>query len=624
MRTYSSKRVGVSLKRVVSRSMLIAAAVGGGWAAPAFAFRIDLGDPDLDVRLDNTIRYTAGVRTGSIDSRIADDPNFDEGEYKFKGGDLVTSRLDLVTDLDISYQRVFGVRFGAASWYDPAYSRTVKTNPGNYSSHFGSAAALGCAGAATDPPYCYTSVPYSELGSYEDNRYSSYTSHFSRGPGVDLLDAFAFGSFDIGDSTLSLRAGQHTLYWGEGLYFAYQGIAYSQSPIDGLKASTNPGIQAKETFLPIPQISAELNLTDQVQIGAYYDLAWKPNRLPEGGTFLGSADFLFNGPDRLFTGTVVPPTVACAGYYSATNSALIPTCFAGAAAGFPATPVFFTRIGADEPDGQNFGVKLRYRPTWLNDSATLGLYYRKFDETQPYSAPQILNPTTAGTYNLVYAEGTQLWGLSYTDTVGVVSVAGEASYRKRTALSNGVPAGGTSGITADGKGPRGDMLFASVNAVYLLPNTFISPTGTLTAEAAYARVLKVTDHPELYKAEGYDGCPTDDKWDGCATRDSVAAVISATPQWPNAFPSLDLSAPITVQHGIYGNGAGLGGSYQGTTSLAVGIQGLYRQVYDVKLQYNLSRAHTQGVGADGYYTGGNGAYMYNDRDWISLVFKTSF
>ncbi|MNC67341.1 hypothetical protein D3C75_1178300 [compost metagenome] len=51
------------------------------------------------------------------------------------------------------------------------------------------------------------------------------------------------------------------------------------------------------------------------------------------------------------------------------------------------------------------------------------------------------------------------------------------------------------------------------------------------------------------------------------------------------------------------------------------------QKYNVTLAYNGYHAHTSGktsLGGNDFYAGGNGAWMYNDKDWLSLTFSTSF
>ena len=63
-------------------------------AAPAQAMEFDTGNPDLEVRWDNTIRYNLGTRTGEQNqSYIGNNPAFDEGEFRFDKGDVVANRL---------------------------------------------------------------------------------------------------------------------------------------------------------------------------------------------------------------------------------------------------------------------------------------------------------------------------------------------------------------------------------------------------------------------------------------------------------------------------------------------------------------------------------------------------
>ena len=50
-----------------------------------------------------------------------------------------------------------------------------------------------------------------------------------------------------------------------------------------------------------------------------------------------------------------------------------------------------------------------------------------------------------------------------------------------------------------------------------------------------------------------------DKSDGCATKDVLLMQVSFTPQWLQAFPGVDLSAPMSLGYGLHGNGATLGG-----------------------------------------------------------------
>ncbi len=74
------------------------------FAANASAFEITTGDPDLQVRWDNTVRYNLGVRAQSQDSKILGNTNFDDGDRNFSNGSIVTNRVDLLSEFDLRLQ----------------------------------------------------------------------------------------------------------------------------------------------------------------------------------------------------------------------------------------------------------------------------------------------------------------------------------------------------------------------------------------------------------------------------------------------------------------------------------------------------------------------------------------
>ena len=62
-----------------------------------------------------------------------------------------------------------------------------------------------------------------------------------------------------------------------------------------MKAVTSPGIETKEVFLPIGQISARAQVTDNLTLAGQYFYEWDNTRFPYGGTYFGAADMLFEG-----------------------------------------------------------------------------------------------------------------------------------------------------------------------------------------------------------------------------------------------------------------------------------------------------------------------------------------
>src|SRR5256885_2049766 len=127
-------------RRALSRQRLRSVAVGTSLVAAAscsLAAPIDVGNPDIELRWDNTVKYTAAVRAKSQSATLI---NFvpppadggagpaaltgDDGDRNFKNGGLTSNRLDLLSELDLVYRKNYGLRVSAAAWYDSVYNRS--------------------------------------------------------------------------------------------------------------------------------------------------------------------------------------------------------------------------------------------------------------------------------------------------------------------------------------------------------------------------------------------------------------------------------------------------------------------------------------------------------------------
>ncbi|EOE0844576.1 TPA: DUF1302 domain-containing protein [Pseudomonas aeruginosa] len=553
-------------RKTVSLSALAVAVMGCAGGATAASF--DVGNPDVRLRWDNTLRYNLGVRMEGQDSKIMNNPNYDESDGKFDKGDIVTNRLDLLSELDLSYRNDFGARVSAALWYDHAYRDT------DVDSHI--------RGFAT---------------SYRNDRYSSEAKRYVHGPSGEILDAFVWTNFSLGATPVNLKAGRHTNYWGEGLLFGAHSVAYSQAPLDGMKAVTSPGIETKEVFLPIGQVSAKAQVTDNLTLAGQYFYEWDNSRFPYGGTYFGAADMLFEGTHRL------------------------PALPAGVHPAFPDGVNLNRTTSKRGRDGENWGVMAKLNVEAIE--TTLGAYYREFDDYQPWLAPQV--DSVGGSYRLVYPRDVKLYGLSFSRAIATAAVGAELSYRKGGALN----ATGVSLI--DNEGPRGDTLHAVVNAVYGVPRNFIADNATLVAELAYSRLQKVTEHKELFKGEGYNCVDVQtggrgDKSDGCSTKDYWAVAVNYTPQYVEILPSWTLEVPLTINYGLKGNAASAGGGSEGALSWSVGAKMIYRQEHEFSLRY--ADVSAQEKNSRNIYgermVNGNGNVGGTDRGWLAFTYKTSF
>src|SRR3546814_8153191 len=86
----------------------------------------------------------------------------------------------------------------------------------------------------------------------------------------------------------------------------------------------------------------------------------------------------------------------------------------------------------------------------------------------------------------------------------------------------------------------------------------------------------------LFNAKGYASCAGKDKWDGCSTKQAVAAGLNFTPTWYQVLPSVDLLLPVSLSSGLYGNSAVLLGGNQAAGNYSVGIGADIRQAYRVE------------------------------------------
>lgn len=551
----------VRLTKLVPPSWVVAGVLASITSIQASAVTLDLGNPDWEARWDNTMRYNVGMRMEGRDPKIANDIGLQNSDYSFNRGDLVTNRFDLISEFDLIYQNRMGMRVSGNGWYDASYDGRVGYNPGQSPS----------------------GLPYSNIGSYEGNRYSNYTRRYYEGPSGELLDAFVFYQFDAGDIPVNVKAGRHNIYWGESLFNAVNGIAYSQGAMSLAKATANPGTEAKELYLPLSQISTQLGLTDTLALQAQYYFDWEASRYAEGGTYLGASDYLLNGPDRLFLRNVTG-----------------------------VGPIFAQHIDAREGKKQgDWGINLRWTPMAL-DGTTLGIYYRQFDEKLPWL---LINTSNASnlTYRESYARDTRLLGLSMATSVYGLAIGSELVYRHNTAFNS------TSVISGD-EGARGDTLHALVNVVGTVNKTPLFDALNWSSELVWSQWLKVTSNDQYFKREGSSACEGG-TWDGCVTRSFTGLQLSATPAWYSVMPGVDLSFPINFSIGVKGNSAVLAGGNQGSGSYSFGPSLMIQQRYQVDLKYidYLARYKNNGT----TITAMNGA-MLQDRGWLALTFKTTY
>jgi hypothetical protein len=157
----------------------LAALTLGMLGSTANAFEFDSGNPDLRVRWDNSLKYSAASRVkGHPDKLTQGQPstNLDDGVRNFGKG-LISSCLDLLPEFDITYQNI-GSRVSGAAGYDDAYNKETDNN-------------------APD-----------RVNNLSGDHFTNDTRDL-HGRNAEVLDAFIFGKREIADSAISGRLGQY-------------------------------------------------------------------------------------------------------------------------------------------------------------------------------------------------------------------------------------------------------------------------------------------------------------------------------------------------------------------------------------------------------------------------------
>jgi hypothetical protein len=221
--------------------------------------------------------------------------NTDSATLNYEEGDRFSTPLKLVTDLELR-KGEFGGLVRVKGWYDQALENE-KVRYGHQNNDYnGGRGGLNsrspllpynpCPGATQvigGQPYCAPGTwPTAKLS---DNGFEDLQK-FS---GVYLLDAYAYGSFDIGDTDLQLRIGRQVVNWGESVFI--QGINQI-NPVD-VTALRRPGTEIKEVLLPVLMAYANWGF-NLGSLEAFYQFQWDNTPIDSCGMYWGPAEGLIS------------------------------------------------------------------------------------------------------------------------------------------------------------------------------------------------------------------------------------------------------------------------------------------------------------------------------------------
>lgn len=531
----------------------------------AHAFQFDTANPDLRIRLDTNVKYNAAWRVQDQKDRLISDITLDDGDRNFDKGSMINNRIDLFSEFDVNY-RGMGVRVSGAAWYDRVYNRkNDHDNPDSANN---------------------LSVAYNEF---------TKETRDLHGRDAELRDAFVYSDFSLTDDVWGVvRVGQHSLLYGESLFFGSNGIAGGMMPINAIQALSAPNSQFKELVLPVKQISGDLQLTPALSLGAYYQFEWERTRIPAAGSYFSPADLLDGGGERILAA--------------------------------PGVSLYRTKDIEARDSGQ-WGFQLRYRADSIDTD--FGLYAINYHDknfqvqTRPFAGPPqpgVADDIVVGEHMLVFPEDVRAYGFSATTGIGDANVAFEGSIRRNAPLVS-LTVNDVTGDHDNDSNPLyavGNTAHAQVSMIQIMPQSRFWDTAALMGEVAWNRTLSVTKNREWM--------------DPNSTRDATAMRVVFTPTYFQVFDGIDLSVPMGVSYGIDGRSSAVGGFSQAKGGgFNIGLSAEYLKRVTVALSYNGFYGPTARTSSPEYVpaidsTTGVKSYKQTngDRDFISLNASYTF
>ncbi len=313
----------------------------------------DLSSGEVEASFDTTLSYGVTIRAQQPDTDLTEGlsaVNRNDGASNYRRG-IVSNAAKFTSDLDLGY-RNFGLFLRATGFFDAE----------------------------------------NENGSRARTPLSSEAKK-AAGKDIDLLDAYVTGSFDAGDAAIDLRVGKHVLNWGEST-FIQSGIN-AINPFDVSKLRV-PGAELREALVPVPLVSAAVELPWNLSLEGFYQLDWQKTVIDPVGTYFSVTDYVGPGAKK----AVIPVDASigdrghgfgprsadtCPSFSTLTDAI---NCDLGTAL-LPAQPVFdpaFLNVSrakdGEPPDSGQWGVAMRFLAEELNNTE-FGFYFMNYHSRLP-------------------------------------------------------------------------------------------------------------------------------------------------------------------------------------------------------------------------------------------------
>ncbi|MGE8304259.1 MAG: DUF1302 domain-containing protein [Pseudomonas kermanshahensis] len=378
----------------------LAVSLASTLASPAFAVSFNIGE--IEGQFDSSLSVGASWSTASPNKNLIGVNNggkglsqtSDDGHLNFKRGETFSKIFKGIHDLELKYGDT-GVFVRGKYWYDFELK--------------------------------------DESRQFKDIS-DSNRKEGAKSSGAELLDAFVYHNYSIGDMPGSVRLGKQVVSWGESTFIG--GGINSINPID-VSAFRRPGAEIKEGLIPVNMFYISQSLTDNLSAEAFYQLEWDQTVVDNCGTFFSQPDIIADGcTDNLrvlsSSRTMTPAQIAgLANFGVDVNEEGIKVA---------------RGPDRDARDSGQFGVALRYMFEPLNTE--FGAYAMNYHSRAPifsatgasaqaYAIAGMVDPRTGAAivagnskYFVEYPEDIRLYGLSFSTTLPTGTAwSGEISYR---------------------------------------------------------------------------------------------------------------------------------------------------------------------------------------------------
>jgi hypothetical protein len=594
----------------------LALAIALGTIAPAHAVNFNIGE--IEGQLDSSISVGASWSMRGADPDLVGNANFahngrrgtgftqtgDDGRLNFKKGETFSKIFKGIHDLELKYGDT-GVFVRGKYWYDFELK---------------------------DESRLFKDID-------DSNRKQA-----AQASGAEILDAFVYHNYAIGEMPGSVRLGKQVVSWGESTFIG-NGIN-SINPID-VAAFRRPGAEIKEGLIPVNMFYMSQTITDQLSAEAFYQLEWDQTVVDNCGTFFASADVVPDGCDNNYTILDAATVDTLMGL----EGILAPM---GVNVGPEGLQV---RRGGDRDarDSGQWGAALR----WLGDDTEYAAYVMNYHSRTPNAMFQNANAaditaalTTLGgalaqpillgrgQYYLEYPEDIRLYGLSFSTTLPTGTAwAGEISYRPNmplgingtdmtaklaTSVAGALATDGFAGALAQAgaisKGyNRKEVTQAQTTLTHFFDQVLGASRLTLVGEAGITSIGGLESRDEVaYGRDSIYGSPHGTAASNVAalnaygthgfyTNTSWGYRARGILEYSNVFAGINLKPNVAWSHDVDGYGPVFN---EGAKAISIGIDADYLNTYNASLSY------TDFFGGD-----------YNtsvDRDFLALSFGVNF